>query len=177
MGDHQERGAIVGLKERDSIKAYTGVPYKVYNWLGCGRANITEAGTRGRRAVIAPRARKLRRTCTPRASPARARALRIPGAMGRCRRGTPIWSKDGRLCACGLYPRASPARARALRIPGLEGTGGVARKLEAEASRGEHYRQLIPVDDDAFYCSYRNKTWKWTPWLTSARAQGMRTCG
>jgi hypothetical protein len=25
MGDHQERGAIVGLEE------YTGVPYKVYN--------------------------------------------------------------------------------------------------------------------------------------------------
>jgi hypothetical protein len=100
-------------------------------WLGCGRANITEAGTRGRRAVIAPRERKSRRTYTPRASPTRARALWIPGAMGRCRRGTPIWSKDGRLCACGLCPRASPARARALLIPGLEGTGWVARKLEA----------------------------------------------
>jgi hypothetical protein len=46
---------------------------------------------------------------------------------------------------CGLCPRASPARARALRIPGLEGTGGVARKLEVEASLGEHYRQLIQV--------------------------------
>jgi hypothetical protein len=103
--------------------------------LGCGRANITEAGTRGRRAVIAPRDRKLRRTCIPRASPARARALRIPGNMGRCRRGTPIWSKDGRLCACGLCPRSSPVRARALRIPGVEGTGGVALRLEAEASR------------------------------------------
>jgi hypothetical protein len=114
-------------------------------WLGCGRANIIEAGTRGRRAVIAPRERKLRRTYTPRASPARARALQIPGAMGRCRRGTPIGSKDGRLCACGLCPRASPVRARTLRIPGLEVTGGVPRKLEAEASRGEHYRQLIPV--------------------------------
>jgi hypothetical protein len=74
-------------------------------WLGCGRANITEAGTRGRRAVIAPRERKSRRTYTPRASPTRARALWIPGAMGRCRRCTPIWSKDGRLCACGLCPR------------------------------------------------------------------------
>jgi hypothetical protein len=79
-------------------------------WLGCGRANITEAGARGRRAVIAPRERKLRRTYTPRASPPRARALQIPGAMGRCRRGTPIWSKDGRLCACGLCPRASRCR-------------------------------------------------------------------
>ena len=116
--------------------------------LGCGRANITEAGTRGQRAVIAPRERKLRRIYTPRASPARARALQIPGAMGRCRRCTPIWSKDGCLCACGLCPRASPARARALLIPGLEGTGWVAPKLEAEVSRCEgceHYRQLIPL--------------------------------
>jgi hypothetical protein len=90
-------------------------------WLGCGRANITEAGARGRRAIIAPRERKLRRTYTP----------------------------------CGLCPRASPAWARALRIPGLEGTGGVARKIEAEASRCEHYRELIAVK-------------KATPWLTDA---------
>ena len=110
-------------------------------WLGCSRANITEAGTRGRRAVIAPRERKLRRTYTPRASPARARALRIPGAMSRCRRGTPIWSKDGRLCVCGVCPRASPARARALRIPGLEGTGGV----RGEIPRQSENSRLIPV--------------------------------
>ena len=110
-------------------------------WLGCSRANITEAGTRGRRAVIAPRERKLRRTNIPGASPDRARALRIPGAMGRCRRGTPIWSKDGSLCACGLCPRASPARARALRIPGLEGTGGV----RGEIPRQSENSRLIPV--------------------------------
>jgi hypothetical protein len=104
-------------------------------WLGCGRANITEAGTRGCRALIAPREWKLRRTYIPRASPARARALRIPGAMGRCRIGTPIWSKDGCLCACSLCQRASPARARALQIPGLAGTGWVIQKLDDEVSR------------------------------------------
>jgi hypothetical protein len=65
----------------------------------------------------------------------------------------PIWSKDGRLCACGLCPRASPGRARALRIPGLEGKGGVARKLEAEASRGALQRAIascngIPLVDE-----------------------------
>ena len=120
-------------------------------WLRFGRANITEAGTRGRRAVIAPRERKLRRTYIPRASPARARALRIPGAMGRGRRCTPIWSKDGRLCACGVCPRASPARARALRIPGLEGTGGVARKLESEASRGALQRALASCNSSPLF--------------------------
>jgi hypothetical protein len=31
MDDHQERGAIVGLKGGEYVKAYTGVPYKVYN--------------------------------------------------------------------------------------------------------------------------------------------------
>jgi hypothetical protein len=31
MGDHQERGAIVGLKEEDILKHVTGAPYKVYN--------------------------------------------------------------------------------------------------------------------------------------------------
>jgi hypothetical protein len=42
-------------------------------WLGCGRANIREAReacTRGRRAVRAPREQKLRRTYSPRSSPA-----------------------------------------------------------------------------------------------------------
>jgi hypothetical protein len=81
--------------------------------------------------------------------------LRIPGAMGRCRRGMPIWSKDGRLCACGLCPRASPARARALWIPGLEGTGGV----RGEIPRQSENSRLIPVEMA-------------NPWLTDAGAGG-----
>jgi hypothetical protein len=67
--------------------------------LGCGRANITEAGTRGQRAVIAPRERKLRLTNIPGASPARARALRIPGleGTGGVRGEIPRQSENSRL--------------------------------------------------------------------------------
>ena len=31
MGDRQERGAIVGLENENLLKAYTEVPYKVFN--------------------------------------------------------------------------------------------------------------------------------------------------
>ena len=75
--------------------------------------------------------------------------------MGRCSLCTPIWSKDGRLCACGVCPRASPARARALRIPGLEGTGGV----RGEIPRQSENSRLIPVEMA-------------NPWLTDAGAGG-----
>jgi hypothetical protein len=44
--------------------------------------------------VRALRDLKLRRTYCPSSGPERARELRIPGVMGRYRRGTHIWSRD-----------------------------------------------------------------------------------
>jgi hypothetical protein len=51
------RAALRGLAQ----KAQSGGPEQgryAACWLGCGRANVTEADTRGLRAVIAPRERK-----------------------------------------------------------------------------------------------------------------------
>jgi hypothetical protein len=61
--------------------------------------------------------------------------------------------------ACFASAYLQYLHANSLRIPGLEGTGGVARKVEAGASRSEHYRQLIPVELA-------------TPWLTELVAGG-----
>jgi hypothetical protein len=58
-------------------------------WLGLRRRGRLQRYT-CRQTLIAPRGLKLWRTCCPRSCPARAKALRIPGVMGRYRRSTPM---------------------------------------------------------------------------------------